>query len=76
MPAHDQRAYDDGRCYGITKADLTPEETPTPGLANLRQSEIESVAAFLVEWVFQKELTLDYCVRFYSETAVICEEFK
>ena len=76
MPAHDQRAWDQGRCYGITRADIPEADVPTLGLANLRQSEIEMVAAFLVEWVVQKELNLDYCVRYYSAEAAACNEFR
>lgn len=76
MPAHDQKAYEDDRCYGLTKADLNPEEVPTPGLAILRTNEIEMVAAFLMEWVIQKELNLGYCVRYYGEDAAACEEFR
>ena len=76
MPAHDQRAWDQGRCYGITRADIPENEVPTLGLANLRQSEIEMVAAFLIEWVVQKELNLDYCVRYYNPEAAACEEFR
>ena len=76
MPAHDQRAWDQGRCYGITRADIPENEVPTLGLANLRQSEIEMVAAFLIEWVVQKELNLEYCVRYYSPEAATCNEFR
>ena len=76
MPSYDKKAYDDDRCYGLVRADLKPEEVPPFGLVSLRTNEIEMVAAFLIEWVIQKELTLEYCVRFYSETAAICAEFK
>ncbi|MBT3396534.1 MAG: cytochrome c [Alphaproteobacteria bacterium] len=74
MPAHDTKAYDDDRCYGITRADLDEKEVPTPGLAMLRANEIEFVARFLVEQVVQFELTLDYCVRYYGEGASPCAE--
>ncbi len=76
MPAHDQRAWDQGRCYSLTRADLPEHEVPTMGLAILRQSEIEMVAAFLIEWVVQKELSLEYCVKYYNPEAVACDEFR
>jgi len=76
MPAHDQRAWDQGRCYGVTRADIPENEVPTLGLANLRENEIAMVAAFLIEWVVQKELTLEYCIKYYNAEAATCNEFR
>jgi mono/diheme cytochrome c family protein len=76
MPAHDKKAYDDDRCYGLVRADLNPKEVPPVWQVTLRTNEIEMVAAFLIEELIQKELTLEYCVRFYSETAATCAELK
>ncbi len=77
MPAHDSKAYVDDRCYGVTRADIErPEDVPTPGLAILRASEIEMVAAFLIEWVIQKDVTFEYCVRYHGAEAQICQDLK
>ena len=60
MPAHDTKAYDDDRCYGITRADLDEKEVPTRGLAVLRANEIE--------------LNFEYCVLYYGEGASPCAD--
>jgi mono/diheme cytochrome c family protein len=78
MPAHDSKAYEDDRCYGLTREDFEdPETIPTLGLAMLRASEIEMVAAFLMEWVVQKgPVTYEYCVPYHGAEARICQDLK
>jgi mono/diheme cytochrome c family protein len=77
MPAFDKFAYTDGRCYNMTKADLTakyPSRMPDPP-ATLQPREIEYIVDFLMAKVVGKgALDHDKCVELWGNEADVCKE--
>jgi mono/diheme cytochrome c family protein len=78
MPAYDKFAYSDGRCYGMTAADLRKAElTLADPAATLQPREIDLVIDFLVAKVIgQGEITAEKCVEFWGEKVAVCDELK
>ena len=71
MPRHDRLAYDDDRCYGMTKSDIG-DDLPPPG-RSLRMVEIEQVVDYLLAWVVGRgEVIREECAYFWGATATIC----
>jgi mono/diheme cytochrome c family protein len=77
MPAFDKFAYTDGRCYNMTKADLTakyPSRMPDPP-ATLQPREVEYIADFLMARVVGKgALDHDKCVELWGNETDVCKE--
>jgi mono/diheme cytochrome c family protein len=76
MPFHDQFAYTDKRCYGVTRTDLGNDVPPEPN-AFLNSDEIDAV----VKYVFAKVVgrgpsTYEECVEFWGADTRECEPMK
>jgi mono/diheme cytochrome c family protein len=76
MPFHDQFAYTDKRCYGITRAELGNDVPPEPN-AFLNSDEIDAV----VKYLFAKAIgrgpsTYADCVEFWGTDTRQCEPMK
>jgi mono/diheme cytochrome c family protein len=76
MPFHDQFAYTDKRCYGITRAELGNDVPPEPN-AFLNSDEIDAV----VKYLFAKAIgrgpsTYEDCVEFWGTDTRQCEPMK
>jgi len=76
MPFHDQFAYTDKRCYGISRAELGNDVPPEPN-AFLNSDEIDAV----VKYLFAKAIgrgpsTYQDCVEFWGTDTRQCEPMK
>lgn len=74
MPAFDQRAYDDDRCYGVTAADLGNATPPKRGVY-LIPREINALVAYIFTNQVGRpnEHTDAECRAYFGETATICD---
>jgi mono/diheme cytochrome c family protein len=76
MPYHDQFAYSDKRCYGLTQADLG-KDMPPAAVESLQPREIEAVVKFLLAKVVgHGEATYEDCVDFWGTETRECEPMK
>jgi hypothetical protein len=77
MPAFDRLAYSDGRCYGMTDADLKKRQLLLPDPANtLQQREIELVVDFLMAKVVGKgPMDRAKCIEYWGSDVEACKEF-
>lgn len=76
MPHHDRLAYSDGRCFGLTSADLGADQPP-PGVAFLQRREIESVVAYILAEIKERgPITLAECEAYFSVGSVACEPYR
>jgi Cytochrome C oxidase, cbb3-type, subunit III len=75
MPYHDQFAYNDRRCYDVTRADLG-HTTPEQGKA-LALREVEAVIDFVL-FEFKGKGPADHaeCQRFWGTTSRQCDFLK
>jgi Cytochrome C oxidase, cbb3-type, subunit III len=76
MPAFDKFAYSDGRCYGMTRADLKARELTLPDPpATLQPREIELLADFLFAKVIGKgPLDRTNCAEYWGSEVEVCGE--
>jgi hypothetical protein len=76
MPFHDQYAYTDKRCYGVTRAQLGNDVPPEPN-AFLNPDEIEDVVDYLFAKVVGRGAsTYEECVEFWGQDTRQCEPMK
>jgi mono/diheme cytochrome c family protein len=76
MPFHDERAYTDKRCYGVTRAELGNDVPPQPN-AFLNSDEIDAVVKYLFAKVVGRgPSTYDECVEFWGTETRQCEPMK
>ena len=76
MPFHDQFAYTDKRCYGVTRADLGDDIPPEPN-SFLNSHEIDAVVKYLfAKDVGRGDSTYDDCVDFWGKDTRECEPMK
>jgi mono/diheme cytochrome c family protein len=76
MPYHDQFAYTDKRCYGMTRADLGNDMPPEPN-AFLNSDEIDAVVKYLFATdVGRGPSTYDDCVAFWGTETRQCDSMK
>jgi len=74
MPAFDKFAYSDGRCYGMTQADLK-SPMPSPA-ATLQVREVDLLADFLFAKVVGKgPMNHAKCVEYWGSDVDTCREF-
>ena len=78
MPAFDKLAYSDGRCYGMTRAELKARELRLPDPpATLQPREIELLADFLFAKVIGKgPLDRVKCIEYWGADVEACAEFQ
>ena len=75
MPYHDQYAYTDKRCYGMTREDLG-KDMPLLG-ESLSAREIDAVVKYLyARAVGHGEATYEDCVDFWGKDTRQCEPMK
>lgn len=76
MPHFDRLAYSDGRCFGLTAADLG-DSKPRRAPQTLREAEIEAVSDYLFARVVGRgEITLAECEEFFSPGSRQCVSYK
>ena len=76
MPFHDQFAYTDKRCYGVTREKLGNDMPPEPN-AFLNAHEIEAVVKYLfAKAVGRGASTYEDCVAFWGTDTRQCEPMK
>jgi hypothetical protein len=76
MPYHDQFAYTDKRCYGVTKADLG-DQMPPQAVNFLAPREVEAVVAFIEAHIKGRgPATLEDCQYFWGTETKECDSFK
>ena len=77
MPAFDKLAYSDGRCYGMTRADLKARELSLPDPpATLQPREVELLADFLFAKVIGKgAMNRARCAEYWGSEVEACGEF-
>ena len=75
MPYHDQYAYTDKRCYGVTRAELG-KDAPLLG-ESLQPREIDAVVKYLfAKAVGRGPATYEDCVDFWGQDTRQCEPMK
>jgi len=75
MPYHDQYAYTDKRCYGVTRAELG-KDAPLLG-ESLQPREIDAVVKYLfAKAVGRGPATHEDCVEFWGQDTRQCEPMK
>jgi mono/diheme cytochrome c family protein len=76
MPYHDEHAYSDKRCFGMTRADLG-KDTPLMATESLQPREIDAVVKYLFARVVgHGPATYDDCVDFWGKDTRQCEPMK
>jgi hypothetical protein len=77
MPAFDKLAYSDGRCYGMTRAELKARELRLPDPpATLQPREVELLADFLFAKVIGKgAMDRAGCIEYWGSEVEACGEF-
>jgi mono/diheme cytochrome c family protein len=76
MPYHDQFAYTDKRCYGMTRDGLGNDMPPEPN-AFLNSDEIDAVVKYLFATdVGRGPSTYDDCVAFWGTDTRQCDSMK
>lgn len=77
MPYHDQFAYTDKRCYGVTRADLG-QDMPIGAInESLNSREIEAVVNYLfANAVGRGPATHDECLAFWGSDTRQCDPIK
>lgn len=76
MPYHDQFAYTDDRCYGVTRAQLG-DQTPPQAVTFLAPREIQAVVAFIEAKIKGRgPATLDDCIYIWGTETKECDTFK
>lgn len=76
MPFHDQYAYTDKRCYGVTREQLGNNVPPEPN-AFLNADEIDDVVDYLFAKVVGRGAsTYEECVEFWGQDTRQCEPMK
>ena len=75
MPHHDERAYTDKRCYGMTKEELGKDAPPIGESLNAR--EIDAVVKYLfARHVGRGVSTYEDCIDFWGKETRQCEPMK
>jgi mono/diheme cytochrome c family protein len=75
MPYHDQYAYTDKRCYGVTREELG-KDLPLLG-ESLQPREIDAVVKYLfAKAVGRPPATYEDCVEFWGQDTRQCEPMK
>ena len=74
MPAFDRLAYSDGRCYGMTQADLRKAQIRMfDAPATLQRREVEAIVDFmLARMVGRGPMTAGQCVEFWGGPSDAC----
>jgi mono/diheme cytochrome c family protein len=76
MPHFQTDAYSDGKCYGLTEADLSDGKMP-PGTSHpLRPADIKAVAEYVATHIKAKgEPTFAQCQAFFGSDTRVCDVY-
>lgn len=75
MPAHDEKAYTDTRCYGVVAADLGDQMPPKP-IKPLSERAIGDVADYVFQTLKGKgDATYEECLAYWGEGR-FCDRYK
>ena len=67
--------HDDGRCYGMTEAELGPRTPSLPHSTTLQKREIETLADYLLAKIIRRgPVTRAECLEALGERARSCSE--
>ena len=73
MPFHDQFAYTDKRCYGVTEAELGTQRPSPPPTTTLQKREIEAIVDYLLAKVISRgPVTREECEEMFGQGARSC----
>jgi len=76
MPHHDRFAYSDGRCYGMTAAQIGTQKPPESE-NGLQRPEIDAVVAYVMAKVRGRgAATYDECIEYWGAGAQGCAEYR
>jgi mono/diheme cytochrome c family protein len=76
MPFHLRGAYDNIKCYGMTRAEVGTN-MPPEAASFLRPAEIEAVADYVIAHIKGKGAPdLADCVAFFDETSRVCDIYR
>ena len=75
MPFFDKKSYKDDRCFGIKFADFEGDDKNRPLQAKsyLNKRQIEAVANFIVNDLQAKNLSKEYCLKFFGKPTRSCD---
>ena len=74
MPFYDKKAYIDDRCYGMTFEDFEGDDENRPLVAKtfIRDRQIKQIVDFVLTDLKGKELSMEYCVKFFGKPSRSC----
>ena len=76
MPHYDDRAYNDDRCYGLTREQLG-RDTPTKAETPLVKRHADALAMFITEWFKGAgEVTFQQCVNLMGPESIRCDALR
>lgn len=77
MPRHSKTAWGaETTCYGMVAEDVGDQMPPPPEGTWLRPSQIENVASYIIATYKGKEITLEFCERFFSKGSRSCNDYR
>lgn len=75
MPYHDQRAYTDDRCYGMTAEDIG-DQIPNRGAVTLQRPQIDQLADYVAEVVKNRgPVTFEECEAYFGGASSVCQPY-
>ena len=74
MPYFDKKAYKDDSCFGLKFSDFEGDDKNRPLIAKtfLNKRQIEAVTNFIVNDLQGKELSKEYCLKFFGKPTRSC----
>lgn len=76
MPHYDARAYNDDRCYGMTREDLG-KATPIRGAVKLVKRHADALALFITATFMDAgEVTLEHCAELMGLESMRCDPLR
>jgi hypothetical protein len=76
MPHYDPRAYNDDRCYGVTREQLG-DATPERATVGLVKRHADALAMFITEtFIGAGEVTLEQCVALMGPESTRCDPLR
>ncbi len=75
MPRHDERAWRDDKCYGLTQAEIG-KDIPDRAPRSLTDQQIKDLVAFVIAFYKSGEMTFAKCETYYGAGARSCDSYK
>lgn len=77
MPYFERDGYADGRCFGLTKADLAPGQAPPAADKFLRPADVEAVADYVVAQLQGRGApSYEECQAFFGTQTRACNNYR